>query len=64
MEVDCNLEEVCLMKVGCIELLVFVNVIFLEREFFCFRIYFDILLLYEIWMIFLFYFLGFGQQEC
>lgn len=34
MEVDCNLEEVCLMKVGCIELLVFVNVIFLEREFF------------------------------
>lgn len=34
MEADCNLEEVCLMKVGCTELSALVNVTFPEREFF------------------------------
>lgn len=51
MEADCNLEEVCLMKVGCTELSALVNVTFPEREFFCFRIHFDTLW-YEIWMFF------------
>lgn len=51
MEADCNLEEVCLMKVGCTELSALVNVTFPEREFFCFRIHFDTLW-YEIWMVF------------
>lgn len=56
MEADCNLEEVCLMKVGCTELSALVNVTFPEREFFCFRIHFDTLW-YEIWMIFFFFWL-------
>lgn len=43
MEADCNLEEVCLMKVGCTELSALVNVTFPEREFFGFRIHFDTL---------------------
>lgn len=61
MEADCNLEEVCLMKVGCTELSALVNVTFPEREFFGFRIHFDTLW-YEIWMIFFFfYFSGPGQ---
>lgn len=34
MEADCNLEEVCLMKVGRTELSALVNVTFPEREFF------------------------------
>lgn len=51
MEADCNLEEVCLMKVGCTELSALVNVTFPEREFFCFRIHSDPLW-YEIWMVF------------